>query len=133
MKDRALPRFRVEALRMEVEQLYPLASRVASHVQKCNAKGYSRIVRLYPLASREMSNAEYRSIQAYCFTLTCGESSPCHLFPLFLTPAILGVIVTCLGQWPTTSRDHIWPTEPQRLVRDARYTGSSQSCSQMLR
>jgi hypothetical protein len=84
LKDRVLPKFRAEALRMEVEQLYLLASRVASHVQKgnakdysrtvrlwslasraasqlqkCNAKRYSLTVKLYPLASRELSNAEY--------------------------------------------------------------------------
>ena len=42
LKDRVLPKFRAEALRMEVEQLYLLASRVASHEQEGNAKAYSR-------------------------------------------------------------------------------------------
>jgi hypothetical protein len=42
-------------------RLYPLASRAASQLQKDDAKGYSLTVKLYPLASREMSHAEYQS------------------------------------------------------------------------
>jgi hypothetical protein len=81
-------------------RLYPLASRAASQLQKDDAKGYSLTVKLYLLASREMSHADYRSLQAYCFTLLGGESSPCHLFPRFLTPTIFKIIVVWANGLP---------------------------------